>query len=161
MRKLTAAAVGMVLCFGAVSSQAQLNAEPQRRLQLFNTAVLGASVGDPVKLLEPLLPTDVAATSVTLHVTSNRYDGATVVYPKEIPPHAAAECIQRAFPQCRKESSESGKENVWKDPETGFAIRVNPTEASCEVIFSGLRPPRKATVNDLPGSEKRISLDSR
>ena len=149
-----------VFCLAAHAADAQIGVTAQRRLQPFNAEVLGTRVGDSIKPLDRAGPTDVTASSVALHVTSNRYDSVTILYPREMTAEEAVQSIQTSFPQCRRVEEGAGGTRNWKDAETGLTISFSVAETAYQVVYSGSRPPRKAKLKDLPETRKKVTLES-
>ena len=158
MKKHTLSIVLAALCMAASPASSQVNVTPTPGFQHFNPAVIGSAADDPVTPLRRLRPTDVAPTSVTLHVSSNRCDGAPLRFPKRFTMAEAIRSIETAFPKCKPSMTLYERRMVWEDSETGFAVSLRQLAAEYELVYSGQVPPRKPTLKDLPETETKINL---
>jgi len=145
----------------AVVANAQLKVTSQRGVQHFNPKILDATVDDPVQALQRLRPTDVAPSAVVLQVASNRYVGATLRYPKDIPVKDVVRSIEDAFRQCRKSKTPPAEAiALWRNEESGFAIVLTETKKDFFIAYSGTKVPPAPSLKDLPETATKVNLKS-
>ena len=148
--------LAFVLSSGVAVALECIAVSSDRGLQHFNPQVLGASADDPVQPLLRWRLTDLRPVEVTLMLTSNRYTGATLVFPRDITPQEAVRSIETIFMQCKATPNQK-EPRLWIEAESGFTVRLAVETNMFKVTYHGARPPREPSFKDAGHAEAKIS----
>lgn len=147
----------VVTLIGATLTGEAMVVSASRSFQHLNTDILGSSTDDSVRPLRRWRIGEVRPSEVSLQVSSNRYTGATLTFPKELTVEEAVHSIESAFMQCKAESGQAER-RVWTEPESGFTIRLSVETNFYRVTYDGSKPPRKTSIRDGQNPDQPFSL---
>jgi hypothetical protein len=131
------------------ASESPVRAEEKRpekpfggnHLRLFNTRIFGKSTSDPVQLLQPVLPGQIAPETVMVDIDEGKYFAATLRYPKTISFNAARKSLNTVYEKYEKESFANDPDmGLWRNEDEKFSIQLTEDENSLTVIYISFSP---------------------